>query len=67
MADGSSTFEIIGTVKIFIQINGLNTSIVVGVVKSLCVDCLLGMDYINKYQVNLNNKRKQIDLVEKIF
>jgi hypothetical protein len=67
MADGSSTFEIIGTVKIFIQINGLNTSIVVGVVKSLCVDCLLEMDYINKYQVNLNNKRKQIDLVEKIF
>ncbi len=60
MADGATTFEVIGMVKIFIEINQLKTSILVGVVNSLCADCILGMDYINQYQVNLNNKEKQV-------
>jgi hypothetical protein len=60
LANGYTTFEVMGTVKIFIEFNKMKTSIVVGVVNSLCTDCLLGMDYINKYKVNLNNKHKQI-------
>ncbi|CAF1431899.1 unnamed protein product [Rotaria sordida] len=60
MANGYTTFEVIGTVKIFIKFNQMKTSIVVRVVNSLCADCILGMDYINKYKVNLNNKDKQI-------
>jgi hypothetical protein len=62
MADGSTTFQVIGLVRVFIEISQVQTSIVVGVVNSLCVDCILGMDYINKYQVNLNNKRKQVQI-----
>jgi hypothetical protein len=60
MADGRSTFYILGTVQIFIDLYNLQTSIIVGIVDNLCVDCLLGMDYMNKYYVNLNNKEKQV-------
>ena len=60
MADGRSTFPILGTVQIFIDLDNLQTSIDVGIVDDLCVDCLLGMDYMNKYYVNLNNKEKQV-------
>jgi hypothetical protein len=62
MADGYTTFEVHGYVKIFIQFNQMKTNIIVGVVKSLLTDCILGMDYINKYKVNLNNKEKQIQI-----
>jgi hypothetical protein len=62
MADGHSTFNILGTVKIYIDLDNLQTSIIVGIVDNLCVDCLLGMDYMNKYYVNLNNKEKQIHI-----
>ncbi|CAF4584127.1 unnamed protein product, partial [Rotaria socialis] len=62
MADGSSTFNILGTTEIFIEFEKSCTSIIAGVVDTLCVDCLLGMDYINKYYVNLNNKEKQVQI-----
>ncbi|CAF4125368.1 unnamed protein product [Rotaria sordida] len=62
LADGYTTFEVIGIVKIFVEFGAINTSIVVGVVNSLCIDCILGMDYINKYKVNLNTKDKQIQI-----
>ncbi|CAF2999137.1 unnamed protein product [Rotaria sp. Silwood2] len=62
MADGRSTFEVIGTVRIFIELNNIKTNIIVGVVNSLCIDCILGMDYINKYKVTLNNNIKQIQV-----
>ena len=62
MADGYTTFEVIGTVKMFIEISSVQTSIVVGIVNSLCTDCILGMDYINTYEVNLNTKDKPIQI-----
>ncbi|CAF1426814.1 unnamed protein product [Rotaria sp. Silwood1] len=62
MADGHTPFEVIGTVRIFIEMNHIKTNILVGVVNSLCTDCILGMDYINKYKVNLNNKQKQVQV-----
>ena len=62
MADGHTTFEVIGTVRIFIELDHTKTNIIVGVVDSLCTDCILGMDYINKYKVNLNNKQKQVQV-----
>ncbi|CAF4030069.1 unnamed protein product [Rotaria sp. Silwood1] len=40
----------------------MKTSIVARIVNSLCADCILGMDYINKYKVNLNNKDKKIQI-----
>ncbi|CAF1278727.1 unnamed protein product [Rotaria sordida] len=62
MADGYTTFEVIGIVKIFIEFSAIKTNIVVGIVNSLYTDCILGMDYINKYKVNLNNEDKQIQI-----
>ncbi|CAF5074189.1 unnamed protein product, partial [Rotaria magnacalcarata] len=51
MADGCTTFEVIGTIRIFIELNYIKTNIIVGVVNSLCINCILGMDYITKYKV----------------
>lgn len=62
MADGHTRFEIIGFVKLCITLDNIITDIVVGVVNSLCTDCILGMDYINKYKVNLDNQQKQIHI-----
>ena len=62
MADGYTNFEVIGVVKIVMEFNRIKTSIIVGVVSSLCTDCILGMDYINKYKVNLNNKDQRIQI-----
>ncbi|CAF1469891.1 unnamed protein product [Rotaria sordida] len=62
MADGYTTFEVIDVVKIFIEFCAIKTNIVVDIVNSLYTDCILGMDYINKYKVNLNNEDKQIQI-----
>ncbi|CAF4541201.1 unnamed protein product [Rotaria sp. Silwood2] len=62
MADGCTSFKAIGFVKIIIEFGGIKTNILVGVVSSLCTDCILGMDYINKYKVNLNSKDQQIQI-----
>ena len=62
MADGSTTFDIIGIVEICVEFNNIETRIKACVVNSLCTDCILGMDYINKYQVNLKIKDQQIQI-----
>ncbi|CAF3867861.1 unnamed protein product [Rotaria sordida] len=62
MADDCITFEVISVVKIFIELNQIKTKIVVNVVNSLYTDCILEMDFINKYQVNLNNKQEQVQV-----
>ena len=62
MADGHTTIEVIGTVKIFIELNNIKTDIEIGIVDSLCADCMLGMDYMNKYKVTLNNYLKQAQI-----
>ena len=62
LAHGHTTMEVMGTVKIFIDLHHLKTSIIVDVVDSLCTDCILGMDYINKYNVNLDNKQKLVQI-----
>ena len=60
MADGCSTFNVLGTVKIFIEIESLRTDIVMGVVDDLCVNCILGMNYISKYALILNNRNRTV-------
>ena len=62
LADGHTTMEVMGTVRICIDLHHLKTSIIADVVDSLCTDCILGMDYINKYKVNLDNKQKLVQI-----
>ena len=62
LADGNTALKVFGMVEVFIEIDQLQTSIVVGVVESLCADCILGMDYIEKYQVNLDYRQKQVHI-----
>ncbi|CAF4687949.1 unnamed protein product, partial [Rotaria sp. Silwood2] len=62
MKDGCTTFQVIGIIKIFIELHHITTTIVVRVVNSLCADCILGMVFINKYKCNFNNKKKQVQV-----
>ena len=62
LADGHTTMEVTGTVKIFIHLHHLKTTVIADVVDSLCTDCILGMDYINKYKVDLDNKQKIVQI-----
>ena len=62
MADGSTTFNIIGVVEIIIQFNNVKTKINAAVVNTLCTDCILGMDYITKYRVKLDMQDQQIEI-----
>ncbi|CAF4479625.1 unnamed protein product, partial [Didymodactylos carnosus] len=54
MGDGYSPLEAIGVVDLDIRINSTLTTISAFVVKHLSADCLLGMDYINKYKLKLD-------------
>jgi hypothetical protein len=62
MADGQTKFEVIGTTNLSIRVNNLETTIQAYVVKSLCAECILGMDYINKYKVNIETSQRTIQV-----
>lgn len=62
LADGHTTMDVLGTVQLVIDLPFTTTSIIADVTDSLCVDCILGMDYINKYKVNLDNKQKSVQI-----
>ena len=54
LADGYSSIPIYGTSNLFITMGDTLTSISAIVVKELCVDCILGMDFISKYKLIIN-------------
>lgn len=62
MADGVSILPVKGFVQLCVQFHSFITTISAGIVESLCADCVLGMDYIDKYRITLDNYREQIHL-----
>ncbi|CAF1556066.1 unnamed protein product, partial [Didymodactylos carnosus] len=62
MGDGYSPLEAIGVVDLDIKINSTLTTISAFVVKHLSADCLLGMDYINKYKLKLDMAEHTISI-----
>ena len=51
LADGHTLISILGTLDLHIVIGDMPTSISAYVVKDLCTECILGMDFIRKYKV----------------
>ena len=64
LADGHSSLAIFGSLDLQIVIGDMSTVIKAYVVKNLCVECILGMDFISKYKVIINADERMISLCD---
>ncbi|CAF4246300.1 unnamed protein product [Rotaria sp. Silwood2] len=62
LADGLAPFRVLGNVNLAIEFDSLVTTIEAHVAEFLCTDMIIGMDYINKYNLNINVKRQTITI-----
>ncbi|CAF3807931.1 unnamed protein product [Rotaria magnacalcarata] len=62
LADGLAPFRVLGNVNLTIQFDSLVTTIDAHIAEFLCTDMIIGMDYINKYNLNINVKRQVITI-----
>ncbi|CAF2107125.1 unnamed protein product, partial [Rotaria magnacalcarata] len=62
LADGYTSISILGTVHLSINMGDMLTTIKAFIVKELCVDCILGMDFINKYKMIINTEERTVSI-----
>ena len=62
LADGYTSINVYGEVDLSFVTNNVYTSIRALIVKNLCVDCILGMDYIIKYKLIINTINRTISI-----
>ena len=60
LADGYTSLSVLGTLNLSIIMGDMLTSIKSYVVKELCANCILGMDFINKYKLIINMEEQLI-------
>ncbi|CAF2792588.1 unnamed protein product [Rotaria sp. Silwood2] len=60
LADGAAPFQVLGTIELSIQFVNMTTTIQAHIARNLCADMILGMDYINKYNLNIDVKQQTI-------
>ncbi|CAF3952955.1 unnamed protein product [Adineta steineri] len=58
----SASLAIFGSLDLHVVIGDMSTSIKAYVVKNLCVECILGMDFISKYKVIIDVDERAISL-----
>ncbi|CAF4145928.1 unnamed protein product [Rotaria sp. Silwood2] len=64
LADGQTSIIVYGEVKLHIMLGDIQASIVALIVKQLCTDCILGMDFINKYKLIINTEDRTVSICE---
>jgi hypothetical protein len=62
LADGIAPFHVLGVIAVSIQFDNLTTSIHAHIARQLCADMIIGMDYINKYNLNINVIQQSISI-----
>ncbi|CAF4957616.1 unnamed protein product [Rotaria sp. Silwood1] len=62
LADGHTSLSVFGTMTLSITMGDMLTSIKAFVVKELCADCILGMDFINKYKLIINTEEQIVSI-----
>ncbi|CAF2074120.1 unnamed protein product [Rotaria magnacalcarata] len=62
LADGQSSIFVYGEITLHIMLGDIQASIVALIVKQLCTDCILGMDFINKYKLIINTEDRTISI-----
>ena len=65
LADGIAPFQVLGTIELIIDFAGVSTSIRAHVAQSLCTNIILGMDYMNLYNLTISIKHQQISIHHK--
>jgi len=60
LADGIAPFQVLGTVELSIRFANVLTKIEAHVARDLCTTIILGMDYINKYNLSFDVKHQTI-------
>ncbi|CAM4989561.1 unnamed protein product, partial [Rotaria socialis] len=64
LADGHTSISILGTLDLHIIIGDMSTTIKAHVVKDLCAECILGMDFISKYKVIINADARVVSICD---
>ncbi|CAF4266608.1 unnamed protein product [Rotaria sp. Silwood2] len=62
LADGHTSIFVYGEVKLYIMMGDIQASIGALIVKQLCTDCILGMDFINKYKLIINTEDQTVSI-----
>ncbi|CAF4198041.1 unnamed protein product [Rotaria sordida] len=62
LADGNTSLFILSTWNLSIIMGDMLTSIQAFVVKELCADCILGMDFINTYKLIINTEEQMVSI-----
>ena len=62
LADGVAPFQVLGVIELEIQFNNALTKIHAHVARNLCTDMILGMDYINKYNLSIDVKQQTVSI-----
>ena len=55
-------FHVVGTIDLFIKFANITAHIKAHIAKSLCTNIILGMDYINAFNLSINVKRQTISI-----
>ena len=64
LADGHTSLSILGTLDLHIVIGDMSTSIEAYVVKDLCAECILGMDFISKNKFIINADERVVSICD---
>ena len=62
LADGIASFDVLGLVDLFIEFNSFVTPITAHIAQHLCADMIIGMDYINQYNMTIDVKKQIVTI-----
>jgi hypothetical protein len=66
LADDHTSISVLGTINLSIAMDDMLTSIRAFVVTELCADCILGMDFINKYKLIINIEEQIVSVIQHV-
>ena len=62
LADGVAPFHVLGMIELSIQFDKTVTTIKAHIAETLCADMIIGMDYINLYNLSINVKQQTVSI-----
>ncbi|CAF4584672.1 unnamed protein product [Rotaria magnacalcarata] len=63
LADGLAPFHVLGVVEVSIRFGNSTTKVHAHIARKLCATMIIGMNYINKYNLNINIAQQTISII----